>query len=91
MKRFFALCLFCAACSTTACATVPPVPTPAPVDYVALCAHLVDIGCPEGAKTNCASTFARIEGAHMAELSPQCLLDASEKSQARNCGTIACQ
>ena len=86
MRRLVALCLFCAAC-----ATIPPTPDPAPVDYTVLCQHLQDIGCPEGAAPNCAGTFARIEGGHMAELSQQCLFDASEKSQARNCGSIECQ
>ena len=91
MTRLLAFCLLCVACSTTACATTPPSPTPAPVDYSALCAHLADIGCPEGAAPNCASTFAHIQDDRIADLQPQCLLDASEKSQARNCGSIECQ
>ena len=92
MQRLLILCLFLSSCSAT-CGTVKPVPTPppGPVDYVALCAHLADIGCPEGAAPNCASTFAHIQGDRMAELQPQCLLDAEQKSDARNCGTIACQ
>ena len=89
--KLLTLCLLCLACSTTACGTVQPTPTPAPVEYAALCAHLQDIGCPEGAAPNCVRTFAHIEGDHMASLGAQCLSDASEKSQARNCGTIECQ
>ena len=89
MKCLLALCLLLSSCSAT-CGTVTPTPTPAPMDYVALCAHLMDIGCPEGAAPNCASTFIKIQDGKMSDLQPQCLLDASEKSQARNCGTIEC-
>ena len=89
MEHLAKLILVSFVAGISACGTVQP--TPAPVDYAALCAHLQDIGCPEGAKTNCVETFTSFQGGHMADLRPQCLLDAEQKSDARNCGSIDCQ
>lgn len=90
MTRLLTLCLLSLACTASTCAGVQPTPTPPPIDYAAICAHLVDIGCPEGAAPNCASTFQRVAGGNMTDLHPQCLLDASTRGQARSCGSVDC-
>jgi hypothetical protein len=87
MKKLFVLIL-------TACGTVTPTPTPdptpQPVSYVTVCAHLLDIGCPEGEKPNCAKALQDVEDGRLTDLRPQCLMDASNRSQAKNCGSITC-
>ena len=74
------------------CGTVAPIPTPTPVpvDYAAVCQHLADLGCSEGAAPSCARVFERIEEARMSQLHPACLLDASSRAQARACGSVDC-
>ena len=90
--KAFVFALFLLGCGTT-CATVTPTPTPTPgpVDYVAICAHLLDIGCGEGAEPNCATTFQRIDQDRVTNLHLQCLLDAGDRAQARACGSVACE
>jgi hypothetical protein len=88
--KILALCLLCLACTASTCAGVQPTPTPPPIDYAVLCAHLQDIGCPEGAAPNCAATFQHVIAGNMADLHSQCLLDASTRGQARACGTVDC-
>jgi hypothetical protein len=91
MKNLLALCLLCLACTASTCASSPqPVPPAPPADYSAICAHLSDIGCPEGAAPNCASAFRHIAVGNMADLHPQCLLDATTRAQARACGSVDC-
>lgn len=96
MKRFligwlvgFSISILCTASNCDH--VTPPTPTvDAKPDYAALCAHLRDIGCSEGAAPNCAQTFAIFEGDRMAQLHPSCLMDASSIVQARACGSVAC-
>jgi hypothetical protein len=86
MKTLF-LALVLASCGTV---TPTPDPGPQPVSYVTICAHLLDIGCPEGAAPNCATALQRVEDGRLTDLRPQCLLDASSRAQAKACGSITC-
>jgi hypothetical protein len=88
----FALLVAMAIFAIASCGTVTPTPTPdpKPVSYVEVCAHLADIGCPEGALPNCATALQRAEDDRLTDLRPQCLLDASTIKQARACGSITC-
>jgi hypothetical protein len=92
MKVFLVALLF--GLSGFGCKSGPqPVPTSvdAGMDYAALCAHLKDIGCPEGEDPGCVDTFAIFQGDRMAQLHPSCLMDASSRAQARACGSVSCQ
>jgi hypothetical protein len=71
------------------CVTTAPAPT-VPVDYPALCQHLAAIGCGEGAEPNCARGLERVQTARLTNLRPTCLLDASDRAQARACGSVEC-
>jgi hypothetical protein len=89
MKTLIALVVLLASCGTVT-PTPGPGPTPQPVSYVAVCAHLKDIGCPEGALPNCATALQRAEDDRLTDLRASCLLDASTIAQARACGSITC-
>jgi hypothetical protein len=88
MKRFvFATLLF--GCGTT------PTPTPTPVpdvtDYSAVCLHLAELGCAEGAAPECAVAFGRIQGGRLGDLQPGCLMGARTREAARACGSVLCE
>jgi len=85
------LALLLCGCATT-CATTQPVPPVPPVtDYAGVCAHLLDIGCGEGAAPNCAAEIDKVVRARMTNLHLQCLLDAESIMQARACGSVTCE
>jgi hypothetical protein len=90
--RGLTLILSLAMSAGSSCSTVTPkpTPTPQPVSYVEVCAHLKDIGCPEGALPNCATALQRAEDDRLVDLKASCLLDASTIAQARACGSITC-
>ena len=81
------LCLL----TVAACGTVQPVPTPPPVDYSAVCAHLSDLGCSEGKAPECAAVFARIQDGRMSDLQPSCLMAAKTPAEVRACTSVACE
>ena len=89
MKRFI---FWVALWFVGSCATVQPVPpTPPVTDYAGVCAHLLDIGCGEGAAANCAATMERTDRDRLTNLHLQCLLDAGDRAQARACGSVDCE
>ncbi len=97
MKRFlvnlFVACALVIGLGVFGCKSGPqPIPTEvdAGTNYGALCAHLADIGCSEGADPGCVDTFTIFQGDRMAQLHPSCLMDASSRAQARACGSVAC-
>ena len=56
------------------------------------CAHLVDLGCPEGKDSACRQTLARLRQhpgvAPMPDLA--CILSARDRPSARKCRGLAC-
>jgi len=81
--------LLVAAC----CPTPPPVepiergPLPQPD---AVCAHLAELGCPEGADAACARKIVQVEHDRLTLLPERCWMAAKTKSDVRKCGQIAC-
>jgi hypothetical protein len=69
------------------CATVPPIPTSL---YGEACANLNALGCPEGAKANCAAVMQTAQEAHLTDLRPSCLAAAKTQDEARACGSVTC-
>jgi hypothetical protein len=71
----------------SACATVPPVPVDV---YPAACSNLAQLGCPEGARPNCAAVMKRAEDEHLTDTKAQCLAGAKSAEEARACGSVRC-
>jgi len=82
--------------SFLACVTpapLPPPPGPSPDVYASACANLAAIGCPEGARPNCARVMQDAQEAHLTDLHPECLAGLAKtasKEEARACESVRC-
>lgn len=72
-------------------------PSPAASDaaahdpFVAACANLANLGCPEGQKPNCPATLKHVVDSNLTPIDVGCLITASSVVEARGCGaTITC-
>jgi hypothetical protein len=71
----------------SACATDPPVPVDV---YPAACLNLQSLGCPEGARPNCAAVMKRADDDHLTDTHASCLAGAKTAEDARACGSVRC-
>jgi hypothetical protein len=71
----------------SACATVHPVPVDV---YPAACSNLAQLGCPEGARPNCAAVMKRADDDHLTDTRASCLAVAKTADEARACGSVRC-
>lgn len=94
MPRSFVLAALVGALA--ACCPAPPPPAP-PVERgplpqpAELCAHLAELGCPEGSDPICASKIAQVEHDRLTILPERCWMAAATKAAARKCGQLACE
>lgn len=94
MKTFRLLFFWLGAVLAFGCGTTPtPTPTPGPdvTDYPAVCQHLAELGCAEGAAPECAVAFQRIQEGRISDLQPVCLMAAKSPAEARACGSVLCE
>ena len=55
-----------------------------------VCAHLVDLGCPEGQDSACRQTLAHLRQEPIIVLDRDCILLARDRPSARQCQGLLC-